>query len=91
MRIDLEPIKARLNIEISPSWDVHLYVNGSTYVKTCKGDLVCNVYGNRVDIAKFIANAPTDITNLIAEVERLQEVVEHQKETIDFMLEKVNS
>jgi hypothetical protein len=70
--LDLEPIKARLNVETKLSWDVHLYVNGSTYVKTSDGDLVCNVYGNRKDTADLIARAPTDLAALVAEVEQLR-------------------
>ena len=78
--LDLEPIKERLTAATPGPWfadddggvstEPHAYTMTSTPVVDTEG---CGM-GNPKD-ATFIANAPTDITALVAEVERLEKEV----------------
>ena len=90
MRINLEEIKQRWSKVTKGPW----YCRIDEVLHSCTVLNKDNIYiagSDSVVNSTAIAYAPSDIALLIAEVERLQEVVDHQKETIEFMQEWIDS
>ena len=73
-----EEIKAREQAATPRPWKMENNPKGSGFFGTIHGEAGVSFSGNRAD-NEFIAHARTDIPALIAEVERLQNVVKIQK------------
>lgn len=66
--LDLEPIKARLAAATPGPWEMQ-----DEYIACPDGDFVCTIVdGGTERDAMLIANAPTDLAALVAEVEALR-------------------
>ena len=70
--IDLEPIKARLEAATDGPWEIDPTAHDWAAGVRCLPCQVSVADTASVEIAEFIAHAPTDIDALVAEVERLR-------------------
>lgn len=80
--LNLDLIKARM-AAITPSpWETRHPFN-DTRVVSMEGAIIATFHANKNNNADFVAQAPTDIARLIAEVERLRE----QKQMLTMAIE----
>ena len=96
--LNLEPIKARLAAATPGPWEMMPSKNKGGVDRfvgppgcdfpVCEMFVINEKWG---DDMRLIANAPTDLAALVAEVERLREQVEHGKATMLPILEQVEA